>query len=161
MRQTKGLTVPELAAKAGISIPAIYNIENGKAQNPHSKTIAALQEALGGKFEQEGELEKSSEIAGLGQFVDFDPHDAPAWPKEPGIYVFYDIAERPIYVGQASNIATRMRAHHDKFWFRRPIVENAAYIQVAEKKLREQIETILIKFLKSNAVLNKQQVERE
>jgi hypothetical protein len=51
---------------------------------------------LGDRFEQEAELEKSSEIEGVGQFVDFDPHDEEKWPKEPGIYVFYDIAERPI-----------------------------------------------------------------
>jgi len=39
-------------------------------------------------------------------------------------------------------------------------VEGAAYIVVAEKPLREQIERVLIKFLKSNAVINKQEVER-
>jgi hypothetical protein len=64
-------------------------------------------------------------------------------------------------VKQGSNIAARLRVHHEKFWFRSPIVYNAAYIQVADKRLREQIETILIKFLKSNAVINKQQVERD
>ena len=160
-RQTKRLTVPELSSQAGVSIPPIYNIEDGKARNPHSKTVTALEKALGERFERDAELEKSSEIEGIGQFVDFDPHDDRAWPKEAGIYVFYDIAERPIYVGQGSSIAARLRVHHEKFWFRSPIVYNAAYIQVADKRLREQIETILIKFLKSNAVINKQQVDRE
>jgi hypothetical protein len=61
----------------------------------------------------------------------------------------------------ADDIADRIRGHHDRFWFKQPIVQGAAYIPVKDKKLRRQIETVLIKFLKNNAILNKQGVERE
>jgi hypothetical protein len=78
------------------------------------------------------------------------------------VYVFYDISERPVYVGRAVKltIADRVRDHNDKFWFKRPIVDSAAYIQINDEALCTQLEQVLIKFLKSNAVLNKQFVER-
>lgn len=74
--------------------------------------------------------------------------------------MLYDISERPIYVGQGSDIRNRIRAHQEKFWFKRPIVETAAYVKIEEKNLREKVEKLLIRFLKSNAVINKQNVER-
>jgi hypothetical protein len=41
-----------------------------------------------------------------------------------------------------------------------PIVVTAAYIKVPEGELRKKFETILIRFLKRNAVINKQNVDR-
>jgi hypothetical protein len=70
------------------------------------------------------------------------------------------ISDRPIYVGQGQKISARLRDHREKFWFKQPIVQNAAFVGVADKVLREQIEKVLIKFLKSNAVLNQQNVVR-
>ncbi len=162
-RQEAHMTVAQLAEKANLSGQAIYNIEAGRAQNPRRRTIQLLEKSLGKKFEQEfeEEIRKTSIVEGIGEFQDFDPHDNADWPSEPGIYVFYDISERPVYVGMASDIAERIRGHEDRFWFKRPIVERASYIPVKEKRLRKQIETILIKFLKSNAIINKQGVERE
>lgn len=162
-RQEAHLTVAQLAERSRLSLPTIYNIEAGRAQNPRSRTIELLEKAVGKQFEQEfqEEVRKASTVEGVGEFQDFDPHDSADWPSEPGVYVFYDISERPVYVGMASDIADRIRGHEDRFWFKRPIVERASYIPVKEKKLRKQIETILIKFLKSNAIINKQGVERE
>jgi transcriptional regulator with XRE-family HTH domain len=160
-RQSRGITVPELARKAGVSVPAIYNIESGKAQSPRQNTIGKLERALGEQFEHEAEeeLKQENEIEGLGAFADFDSLDEDDWPTEGGIYVFYDVSQRPIYVGQAKSIASRIKAHQDKFWFKSPIVEYASYVPVQNAKLRDQIERILIKFLKANAVLNRQQTE--
>lgn len=162
-RQEAHLTVGQLAEQSRLSLPTIYNIEAGRSQNPRRRTIEFLEKAVGKKFEQEfqEEVRKASTVEGVGEFQDFDPHDSADWPTEPGIYVFYDISERPVYVGMASDIAARIRGHEDRFWFKRPIVERASYIPVKEMKLRKQIETILIKFLKSNAIINKQGVERE
>ena len=66
-----------------------------------------------------------------------------------------------IYVGQATNIADRIQDHLDKFWFKRPIVELGAYIEINDKKLRNQVETVLIQFLKKNAVINKNKTARD
>jgi transcriptional regulator with XRE-family HTH domain len=161
-RVKAGLSVPELAEKAGVSAMAIYNIESGRSVNPRSETRDALQGAL--NMDAPAELvelaEESSDIEGLGALTDFDPHDKSDRPTLPGVYVFYDVSDRPIYVGKAEQIAKRVKEHEDKFWFKRPIVNNAAYVEISDKTLRHQVEQVLIKFLKSNAVINKQSVER-
>ena len=64
-------------------------------------------------------------------------------------------------MGMGDIIADRIRDHVEKFWFKQPIVERASFIPVKDKKLRKQIETVLIKFLKKNAIINKQGVERD
>jgi excinuclease UvrABC nuclease subunit len=83
------------------------------------------------------------------------------FPNEPGVYVFYDISDRPIYVGESGDIRRRIRQDHiEKFWYRTPIVEKASYVRVDDQTLRRQLENTLIKFLKSNAVINQRQVDR-
>jgi len=157
------MTPAELAEKSGISIPAVYNIESGRTEFPRQSTLAKLEKALGKKFDPEiaEEVREAGEIEGLGDFEDFDPHDEDDWPQGPGIYVFYDISNRPIYVGQSGDIARRLRDHEPMFWFKSPIVYTGSFVRVGDDKLRRQTESVLIKFLKSNAVLNKQHVERE
>ena len=49
--------------------------------------------------------------------------------------------------------------HFDKFWFKDPIVKYGSYIDVKDQKLCHQLEQAMIKFLKSNAVINKQSAE--
>jgi excinuclease UvrABC nuclease subunit len=77
------------------------------------------------------------------------------------LYVFYDVSDRPVYVGKAEVIKKRVSDHVDKFWFKYPIVSHAAYVEIKGTILRHQVEQVLIKFLKSNAVINKQSVDRE
>lgn len=108
----------------------------------------------------QSKTEEVGPVEELGRFINFDPYDNKRLPEKPGVYVFYDISDRPIYVGEAQNIAHRIRQHHERFWFKPPIVQMASFVQIADVKLRKQIEAILIKFLKRNAVLNKQHVER-
>ena len=106
--------------------------------------------------------DKSVLLLGLGPLVDFDPHHEADLPAVTGVYVFYDVSDRPVYVGKTPvrTIRDRVKDHNDKFWFKRPIVDHAAYIEVADQNLCAQIEQILIRFLKSNAVPNKQHVDR-
>lgn len=161
-RLTKNMSVPELAEAAGLSAPAIYNIESGRISNPRDETIRKLERALGSTLsaETKEEIREEATIEGLGEFVEFDPHDDGDLPSAPGIYMLYDISQRPIYVGQGSDIKNRIRSHQEKFWFKPPIVETAAYVKIEKANLREQVEKLLIRFLKSNAVINKQNVER-
>jgi transcriptional regulator with XRE-family HTH domain len=157
----KDLTVGELAAKADVSVPTVYNILSGRAENPHPRTIAALEKALGDNFESKDEASEASEITGVGELIDFNPYDQKELPTKAGVYVLYDISQRPIYVGKASNIAGRLNDHGTRFWYKRPLVETGAYIEIQNKLLRDQIETVLIQFLKNNAVINKQRTVRE
>jgi transcriptional regulator with XRE-family HTH domain len=160
-RTRKGMSVPELAKKAGVTPPSIYKIESGATLNIHDKTRKKLEKALGDSMDEEvvEEIEKNSKI-GLGKFLDFDPHSESDRPTKSGIYVLYDISERPIYVGEGKNIRKRIKDHQDKFWFKRPIVESASWIEIEDEKQRKNVEELLIRFLKSNAVINKQHVER-
>lgn len=161
-RIEKGWSVAELAAKAELSVPAIYNIEAGRIENPRAETVRRLEQALGKELpsETKEEIREEATVEGVGEFFEFDPQNKKDWPEVPGIYVFYDISERPIYVGQGSSIKKRIQDHEEKFWFKPPIVSTGAYIKVEEASLRKKIETILIRFLKRNAVINKQNVER-
>lgn len=161
-RLKKGFSIPELASKANVTPPTLYAIEAGKISNPQEKTQKKIEKALGVDVSQEvvDETEKDALVEGFGQLVGFDPHDFSELPACPGVYVLYDISERPIYVGEGGNIKTRIKDHEQKFWFKAPIVETGAYIKIEKPGLRNGIETLLIKFLKSNAVLNKQKVER-
>lgn len=160
-RLRKELSIPELAAKAGISAAAIYAIEAGRIANPQRATIQKLEKALGElPAEAKKEIQDEAEIEGLGPFTDFGPYDTESLPEIPGVYVFYDISERPIYVGESSNIRKRIHDHVDKFWFKPPIVNTGAYVEIKDAKLRTQTETMMIRFLKSNAVINTQNVIR-
>ncbi len=153
-------TVGELAAKAGLSVPTVYNILNNRAQNPHPRTISALEKALEDKFESKQES-KAPEIGGIGELIDFNPYDPKEIPGKPGVYVLYDISQRPIYVGKAGKISSRLHDHSSRFWFKPPLVETGAYIEIHNQLLRDQIETVLIQFLKNNAVINKQKTVRD
>lgn len=125
-------------------------------------TRKKLERALNNKLPADAaaEVAEEAKITGLGKLEDFDPHLDSERPDEAGIYMLYDISERPVYVGEGSSVRKRIKDHEEKFWFKRPIVDSASWIQVKNKQLRRQIETLLIKFLKSNAVLNKQNVDR-
>lgn len=163
VRLEKGLSVPELAEAAGLSAPAIYNIESGRIANPRAETIRRLEQSLGVEIPRDAkeEIREEAQIEGVGELIDFDPHNDEDLPSVPGIYVFYDISERPIYVGQGADIKRRIRSHRDKFWFKDPIVHTGAYVKIGDDKMRTRVETLLIRFLKSNAVINKQNVDRE
>jgi transcriptional regulator with XRE-family HTH domain len=163
-RTKKGLDPAKLAEISGVSIPQIYNIEAGRSQNPQNRTRERLAKALG--EEPQGTVvaatEKAATDEDVGEFVDFDPHDEADMPSEAGIYVFYDISDRPIYVGQSKNIRDRIRNDHvTRFWFKAPVVQSASYVKVEDEELRKKIEKIMIRFMKSNAVVNKQFVDRE
>jgi transcriptional regulator with XRE-family HTH domain len=161
-RLEAGLSREQLAAASNVSAPQIYNIETGRSTNPRAKTRAALERAVNEQAPQElvEAVEESAEIEGVGHMSDFDPHSEDDFPREPGVYVFYDISDRPVYIGKSANIRDRVRGHVDKFWYRSPIVEKASYVRVDDATLRGQLEETLIKFLKSNAVINQQLVER-
>lgn len=162
-RNEARMSVAELAQQSGLSAPAIYNLESGRIANPREGTVKRLEKALGKQLPAEAkqEISEEAQIEGVGALTGFNPHDDEDLPAVAGIYVFYDISERPIYVGQSADIKRRILSDHkEKFWFRSPITETGAYVEVKDKALREKVETLLIRFMKSNAVINKQNVER-
>ena len=99
-RSSAGMSVPELAETSGLSAMAVYNIESGRILNPRSETKARLARALKKDVPPEvnEEAKEEQEIEGLGSLTDFDPHDKNDRPSGPGVYVFYDVSDRPVYV---------------------------------------------------------------
>ncbi len=161
-REKSSLSVPALAKKAEVTPAAIYNLESGRSTNPQVSIRKRLEAALGKDTPDDviDEAKREQAVEGLGSLIDFDPYSQDDLPVYGGVYVLYDISDRPIYVGQGQVIKKRILAHSKKPWFLPGIVHTAAYIQIEEVKLRRQVEEILIRFLKSNAIMNKQHVER-
>lgn len=137
-RLARNMTVPELAEAAKISAAAIYSIESGRSGNPRQETIKKLEKALKAELPQEtiDYVRVEFTIEGFGELVDFDPHNKDDLPEVAGIYVLYDVSERPIYVGQSSKIKRRVLDHESRFWFKPPIVQSASYVEVRDKDLR-------------------------
>jgi transcriptional regulator with XRE-family HTH domain len=162
-RIRRKLTPAALAEQSGLSPATIYNIESGRIANPQRRTIESLESVLGTQLPQLAAQVARAEatVADVGEFVDFDPYDFDYLPTVPGIYVLYDISERPVYVGQAGVIRDRIIKHEDRFWFKRPIVSTGLYVHVPDEALRRKLEAVLIRFLRSNAVLNVQHVRRQ
>ena len=154
-RDEMNMTVSELAEQSGVSIPAIYKLEKGEIENPRDVTIEKLEKVLNKVPVEVKEVsDEASRIEGLGSIQDFSPHEEEELPTTSGVYLLYDVSQRPIYIGESKNIKRRLKQHFEKFWFRSPIVEYASYIEIQDDKLRKQVEDVLIKSLKSNAVIN-------
>jgi transcriptional regulator with XRE-family HTH domain len=180
-RESFAISQMELGRRSGVSNVTISFIETGRTQNPTRTIRDSLVEALNAIHQERGanarpqtsaalEAPKPSDIAeeeaelaipGLGSLEAFDPFAIDQIPDQPGVYVFYDISDRPIYVGRSKNVRNRVRTHHDRFWFKQPLVTTAYYLRVDDNQLRSQIEKVLIQFLRSNAVVNKIYVDRD
>ncbi len=155
-RKRLELAQDELASKLGVSRSTVSNWECGRS-SPGPSHQSRL-EGIIGPFAHEGALGPDAANEGegdIGNLEDFDPYDEGARPDTPGIYVFYDVSQRPVYVGESKQISKRIHQHLEKFWFKRPIVQSASYIEVRDEKLRRKLEQALIKFMKNNAVINK------
>jgi hypothetical protein len=137
-------------------------MEAGRIKNPRQDTVRKLEAALKEHFPKDAaqELSAESSVAGLGELEDFDPNDESEWPLGAGVYVLYDISERPIYVGQGESVRKRLLDHREKFWFKQPLIQTGSFMPIKDLTLRRQVETLLIKFLRKNAILNKQNVDR-
>lgn len=78
------------------------------------------------------------------------------------MYVFYDITDRPVYVGKSNtSIRGRVKDHQTRFWFKYPLVVKGAFLNVADRELCGMLEMVLIKFLGKHALLNEKGVARD
>jgi transcriptional regulator with XRE-family HTH domain len=156
-------TVDAIAARIGLSTPTLYNIINGTVTSPHPRTLESLGRFFGPlPSEVTRETDEAREVGTLGEFTEFPPYNESEWPAETGVYVLYDVTDRPVYVGKSKvSVANRIRDHSTRFWFRSPIVERAAFVAIEDADLILAVEDLLIKFLRAHAVLNKKGVVRD
>lgn len=153
----QNVSIAELVARSGITYAGVWNIVNKKTKSPRAETRAKLADALNivvpAEVEQQVAKEATS-ISGL-TWTDFTPSDLQTIPQSGGIYVFYDVTDRPVYVGMSkANVRYRVKDHQTRFWFKEPLVVRGAFLEVADAELCLKIETILIKFLGKHALLN-------
>ncbi|MAU98691.1 MAG: hypothetical protein CMP81_22875 [Fulvimarina sp.] len=160
----KGVTIPQLSEKTKITYTGIWNIVRGYTASPRADTrrklAEALEEAIPPQIQAEIELQSAS-ISGY-EWVDFTPIDLETVPAESGVYVFYDVTDRPVYVGMsARSVRARVKDHQTRFWFKAPLVVRGAFLSVPDADMCLKIETILIKFLGKHALLNSKGVTRD
>ncbi|WP_144575964.1 hypothetical protein [Agrobacterium sp. DE0009] len=162
--EKKGLSIGVLAEKTGITYAGIWNIVKGNTVSPRKETRDKLAAALDELIPPAVEAEIASQampIPGL-EWTDFTPDDLETVPQASGVYVFYDITDRPVYVGKSSkNVRVRVKDHQTRFWFKPPLVVRGSFLAVADPDLCLKIETVLIKFLGKHALLNSKGVVRD
>lgn len=155
--ERQGMSIGDLVQRTGLTYTGIWNIVQGNTVSPRDETrrklAAALQQAIPAAVEIEVEHQASA-IPGY-DWVDFTPSDIETVPDQGGVYVFYDITDRPVYVGKASKSArARVKDHQTRFWFKAPLVVRGAFLSVSDPEMGSKIEMILIKFLGKHALLN-------
>jgi hypothetical protein len=153
----KGMSIPDLVARTGISYAGIWNIVNGKTRSPRPENRSKLAQAVDKivPAEVEEQIEKEAAVFPGLTWADFTPSDLQTIPQVGGVYVFYDTTDRPVYVGMSkANVRARVKDHQTRFWFKEPLVVRGAFLEVKDSELCAKIETILIKFLGKHALLN-------
>lgn len=162
--EKKGVTIARLAELSGITYVGIWNIVEGNTRSPRDETRRRLAKALEVKIPkaiEEAVESESNEIPGY-EWTTFTPSDPNTIPDQPGVYVFYDITDRPVYVGKSnSSVRGRIKDHSTRFWFKPPLVVTGGFIPVSDKKMCDTIESILIKFLGKHALLNEKGKRRD
>jgi transcriptional regulator with XRE-family HTH domain len=157
------ISIQELANRTGLSYPGVWNIVRGHTQYPQQATRKKISEALNSQVPSkiEQEIATQSSVSGY-EWTDFSPYDLQTIPQQGGIYVFYDITDRPVYVGKSrTNVRGRIHDHQTRFWFKQPLVMRGSFLAVDDPTMCDKIEMILIKFLGNHALLNSKGVTRD
>lgn len=160
----KGLGISDLVQKTGITYTGIRNIIKGNTVSPRKETREKLANALNVIIPPtvQAEIEEQSTPLPGYEWIDFTPNDLETVPELSGVYVFYDVTDRPVYVGKSSkNVRVRVKDHKTRFWFQPPLVVRGAFLSIPDPDMCLKIETVLIKFLGKHALLNAKGVIRD
>lgn len=155
-KKEAGENLQTIAAACGLSVPTLYSLMNSENVARQKGTLDKLQRYFGliPKEVQE-EATAARALGALGEYSLFNPHNEEEWPPGPGVYVLYDTYRRPTYIGKSrKSISGRLKDHSTRFWFRRPLVEEGAFVFANDEKLIGDIEDLLIKVMGSLAVIN-------
>lgn len=160
----KDIGIGELSELSGITYTGIWNIVQGYTISPRDETRDRLSNALKAKVPKSVETAieaESNEIPGY-QWTSFTPSDPETIPNQAGVYVLYDITDRPVYVGKSNqSVRGRIKDHSTRFWFKPPLVVTGGFIPVADEKMCSTIESVLIKFLGKHALINEKGKRRD
>ena len=156
--EAKSLNRNQLANIAGCHHTTLTSILNRRIENPSNEMMDKLRKALEEEIPQavvEVINEKKTFENKQDVWDDFNPHDADSIPNKPGVYALFSPTNVVMYVGMAKNVRSRIAEHRQKKWFLEDIIEYGMLFYSEDPADRARIENILIKFLRSNAWLNK------
>jgi transcriptional regulator with XRE-family HTH domain len=154
----KGISKNQLAKNAGCHPTTITNIISGRIQTPSKDMISKISNALNIQVPENvtDKVNQSSTFDGKTNiWTDFNPFDIESVPKQPGVYALFGPTDVVLYVGQSKNVNGRIKQHSEKKWFIPEVIDTGLCFFEEDKILRNNLEKILITFLKSNAWLNK------
>jgi transcriptional regulator with XRE-family HTH domain len=156
--EAKSLNRNQLAKLAGCHHTTLTAILNRRIENPSNEMMEKLRSALEEEIPQKvADIIKKKKIFENKEDVwdDFIPHDHDSIPNKPGVYALFSPTNVVMYVGKAQNVRSRIASHREKKWFLEDIIEYGMLFYSDDPDDRTRIEDILIKFLRSNAWLNK------
>ena len=159
----QNISIQELSDRTKISYPGIWNIVKGNTRYPRETTRNKISAALNQPVPEELEKKLQSEATVSGfVWTDFSPYDLQTIPTAGGVYVFYDITGRPVYVGKSrTNVRNRVNDHQTRFWFKHPLVDRGSFLAISDPAMCDTIEMVLIKFMGTHALLNVKGVVRD
>ena len=168
-RVRNAMTQGDLGEKIGVAQATISNWEIGKIV-PSKEQKAELKRVLGG-FSPEPSLNRTEPVASVG------PTPLSGWLTKtrleknlsvPELAVAAGVSAQAVYNIESGRILNprqetirRLERALGKDIPKEAKEEIREEAKIEDKSLREKVETLLIRFLKSNAVINKQSVERE
>jgi transcriptional regulator with XRE-family HTH domain len=156
--EAKSLNGTQLSKLAGCHNTTILAILNRRIENPSNEMMEKIRTAL----QEEIPLVVTNDLNEKKKFDnkqdvwdDFNPHDHDSIPNKPGVYALFSPTNIVLYVGKAQNVRSRIASHREKKWFLQDIIEYGMLFYSDDENERKKIEDILIKFLRTNAWLNK------
>lgn len=156
--EAKSLSGTQLSKLAGCHNTTISAILNRRIENPSNEMMEKIRTAL----QEEIPLVVTNDLNEKKKFDnkqdvwdDFNPHDHDSIPNKPGVYALFSPTNIVLYVGKAQNVRSRIASHREKKWFLQDIIEYGMLFYSDNENERKKIEDILIKFLRTNAWLNK------
>ncbi len=134
LRKRARISTAHLARLAGCSEEAIVRYESGVPLP--KKSTDQIREALRPRISPASTPQKKQ--PGIGKFARVDPESWQDLPTTPGVLILFDLSERPIYVGESTNLRDLVRAGRKLQWFSYPLVTKIGYSEVEDDNLRHQ-----------------------
>lgn len=136
LMQKASISTRELAKASSCSERAIDSYLAGGTLS--DSNVDAIREALRVVLHPD-----QSHKAIVGRVVRVDTEIWSDVPKTPGILVLYDESERAISISACLNLRRTVSAGRKLPWFGRPLVAKIGYVEIADKKVRTQVATLL------------------
>ena len=155
--EAKSLSGNRLAKLVGCHNTTISAILNRRIENPSNEMMERIRNALQEEIPEAvtNDLNEKKKFDNKNDvWDDFNPHDHDSIPNKPGVYVIQPY-ECCAICWKGTECSFKNRLPQRKKWFLEDIIEYGMLFYSDDENERKKIEDILIKFLRTNAWLNK------